>query len=392
MMGLRACHGEVVAVWSGRQIERTDGASTAASERLQAVVDRLLSKRRIAHAVVGLERGDGERWIVAGGVARPGEPMGADTPFFAASVTKRFIATLVLQACERGELALDDPIVTHLPAELTDGLHVLKGVDHTPAITVHHLLTHTSGLPDYWDKPRAGPSLYQQLVAGEDLSWSRADVVRMVREDLRPHFPPQDLSAPRQRARYSDTGFQLLIAILEAATGRSFAALLHDRIFDPVGMVHSWLPGRSQPVAGTGEPALLHHGRRPLDLPQLIASSNDLASTAGDLLRFQRALTRGELFAQPTTVRRFTERANLLRNMPPNRYGVGTWIFRVNRLIAPARQPTTLVGHAGATGTWLFAAPEHDVHLVGSVDQAKGARMPFRIMAQMLRAWHAASR
>ena len=85
---------------------------------------------------------------------------------------------------------------------------------------------------------------------------------------------------------------------------------------------------------------------------------------------------------------RFTERANLLRNAPPNRYGVGTWIFRVGRLLAPGSKPITLVGHAGATGTWLFSAPELDVHLAGSVDQAAGQRMPFRLMVQMLRAWH----
>jgi D-alanyl-D-alanine carboxypeptidase len=365
----------------------TTGASVAVGGRLQALVDRTVSKRRIAHAVVGAAAGDGSgRWIVASGDARPGESMRPDTPFFIASVTKRFIATLVLQAHERGEARLDDPITAHLPAGLTDRLHVHRGIDHTAQITVHHLLTHTSGLADYFDKPKTGPGLYQQLAAGQDRSWSLDDVVGWVREDHRPHFPPQDLTARRQKARYSDTGFQLLIAIVEAATGGSFADLLHERIFSPLGMHHSWLPGRSKPLADAPEPALIHRGRRPLDLPQLIESSNDLVSTAADLLRFEQALVGGALFDQPDTVRRLTERTNLLRNMPPNRYGVGTWIFPVNRLVAPGRRPVTLVGHAGATGTWLFTCPELDVHLVGAVDQAKGQRMPFRIMLQMLRA------
>lgn len=356
-------------------------------ERLQALVDRTVDKRRIAHAVFGVAVGDEEAPpVVAAGEARPGEAMSPDTPFFVASVTKRFIATLVLQAHERGELTLDDPMTALLPAGLTAGLHVRKGVDHTPAITVHHLLTHTSGLPDYFDKPKNGPGLYEQLVRGEDRAWSRADVLRWVREDHQPHFPPQDLSAARQRARYSDTGFQLLIAVLEQVTGQSFADLLQERIFGPVGMAHSWLPGRSEPVSDTPEPALIHAGRRPMELPQLIESSNDLASTAGDLLRFQQALLRGDVFDQPTTVQRLTERANLLRNMPPNRYGVGTWIFRINRLVAPGHKPITLVGHAGVTGTWLFTCPELDIHLVGAVDQVRGRRMPFPIMLQMLRA------
>ena len=355
-------------------------------QRLQVLVDRTVRKRRIAHAVLGVAERDGAaQWIVAAGDARPGVPMRPDTPFFVASITKRFIATLVLQAHERGELSLDDPMTALLPGALTEGLHVLEGVDHTPSITVHHLLTHTSGLPDYFDTPAHGRSLYEQLVRGEDRAWSLDEALRWVREEHTPHFRPQDLSTSRQRAYYSDTGFQLLIAILEHVTGRSFADLLHERIFTPVGMAHSWLPGRSEPLAETPEPARIHAGTEALELPLLVESSNDLISTAGDLLRFQQALIAGELFDRPTTVELLTERANLLRNMLPNRYGVGTWIFRINRLVAPGFRPVTLIGHAGVTGTWLFTCPELDLHLVGAVDQAGGQRMPFRIMLQMLR-------
>ena len=363
------------------------GRSGTVHQRLQALVERTVDRRRLAHATIGVAEGDEtEQWIAAAGDARPGQPMRPDTPFFIASVTKRFIATLVLQAHERGELDLNGPITTLLPGELTEGLHVYRGVDHTPAITVRHLLTHTSGLPDYFDKPSSGTSLYKQLVQGKDRSWSLADVIDWVREDHRPHFPPQDMSAPRQKARYSDTGFQLVIAIIEQVTGRPFADLLRERIFEPVGMAHSWLPGRSDPSADTVEPALIHAGRRPLDVPKLIQSSNDLISTATDLLRFQQALVKGKVFDRPATVQLLTERANLLRNMPPNRYGIGTWVFRVNRLVSPGGKPVTLVGHAGVTGSWLFTCPELDMHLVGTVDQAAGKRMPFRIMVQMLRA------
>jgi D-alanyl-D-alanine carboxypeptidase len=82
-----------------------------------------------------------------------------------------------------------------------------------------------------------------------------------------------------------------------------------------------------------------------------------------------------------------TERANLLRNMIPNRYGLGTWIFRVGRLSGLRRQP--VVGHAGATGTWLFQCPELDLHLTGTIDQATfmARSAPFRLMAHMLRLW-----
>ena len=162
--------------------------------RLAALLDRTVSRRGIHHAIVAVAAGDGtRRWSgVAGAADAAGARLRPDTPFFVASVTKRFIATLVLQASERGELGLDDPIVDHLPRDVTDGLHVLEGVDHTPAITIRHLLSHTSGLPDYFDRPRTGgPSLYRQLAAGHDLAWTFDDMVRMVREEHTPHFPPR---------------------------------------------------------------------------------------------------------------------------------------------------------------------------------------------------------
>jgi D-alanyl-D-alanine carboxypeptidase len=361
--------------------------------RLSALLDRMVARRGIHHAMFAVSSGDGtRRWSGAAGAAdAEGTPLQPDTPFFIASITKRFIATLALQASERGELGLDDRIVGHLPSDVTAGLHVLKGVDHTPTITIRHLLSHTSGLPDYFDKPKGGgPSLFRELAAGRDVGWTFDDMVRMAREEHTPHFPPQDLAAPRQRARYSDTGFQLLIAILERATGRSFAELLTERILTPLGLEHTWLPGRSKPAADTSAPAQVCAKDRPLELPRMIESSNDLFSTTADLLVFQRALLGGDLFTDPATVDLLTERSNVLRNMIPNRYGLGTWIFRVNRLLGPGRRPVTLVGHAGVTGTWLYHCPELDLHLAGTIDQSTffARSAPFRLMSRILRIWH----
>ena len=376
---------------SGSHTSDGDRVPAALDGRLSALLERLVARPGIHHAQFSVVSGDGVcHWSGAAGAAGPdGTPLRSDTPFFIASVTKRFIATLVLQAHERGELDLDDPIAAHLPAAVTDRLHVVKGVDHTPSITVRHLLTHTSGLPDYWDKPRGGgASLYRQLADGHDRTWGLDEVVRMAREEHTPRFAPQDLTADRQRAHYSDTGFQLLIALVEEVGGRSFAALLGERILAPLGLDHTWLPGRSQPAGAVAAPSLLYARDEPRDLPQTLVASNDLFSTAGDLLRFQQALLAGELFERPGSVAVLTERANLLRNMVPIRYGAGTMIFRVGRLYGPGRRPVTLVGHSGVSGSWLFHCPELDVHLAGTIDQVKGARAPFRLMARLLRAWH----
>ncbi|WP_017568904.1 serine hydrolase domain-containing protein [Nocardiopsis halotolerans] len=357
--------------------------------QLTDLLRNLVARRDLHHANLAVISGDGRRrWSAAAGPAgADGHPPHPDTPFFIASVTKRFIITLVLQAHERGELELDAPITSYLPERVTAGLHVLGGTDHTPAITVRHLASHTSGLPDHFEKRRGGPSLYEHLTAGQDLSWTFEDTLRTTRERQRPHFEPQDLSATRQKARYSDTGFQLLIRIVETTTGRPFTDLLTARILDPLGLTRTWLPGHRPPDPTTATPSPLYTRQRRVELSSLIESSNDLFSTPGDLVAFQRALLDGALFDETRTAELLTERRNRLRNIPILRYGLGTMFFRVSRLMSPRHRPVTLVGHSGATGTWLFHCPEADLHVVGTVDQTRGQALPFRLMARCLDAW-----
>ncbi|MGC5031076.1 serine hydrolase domain-containing protein [Micromonospora sp. DT229] len=352
-------------------------------------MQKLSAKRGLHHVSLAVSSTDGQRhWAGGSGPIGSTEPeVRPEAPFFIASITKRFIITLVLQAHERGELDLDAPISTYLPASVTTGLHVRRGVDRTPQITVRHLASHTSGLPDFFEKRRGAPSLYRQLRAGQDISWTFDDVLGITRDQQRPHFDPQDLSAPRQRARYSDTGFQLLIRILESVTGRAFPDLLADRITGPLGLTGTWHPAAAPADPALPAPLPLHVRRRRVDLAKVIASADDLFSTTGDLLAFERALVAGEPFADPTTRHLLTERRNRLRNAPVLHYGLGTMFFTVNRLMSPLPRPVTLVGHSGSTGTWLFTCPELDLHLAGTVDQTEARSLPFRIMAACLRIW-----
>jgi len=357
--------------------------------RLTRTLEHVVARRRLHHASIAIASGNGEQhWSTAIGPAgATAPPLQHDTPFFIASITKRFLITLVLQAHERGEVALDVPITEYLPAEVTTGLHVLGGIDRTSAITVRHLASHTAGLPDHFEKRSDGPSLNERLVAGQDSSWTFEEMIRTTRELQRPHFEPQDLSAARQKARYSDTGYQLLIRILETVTGLSFAQLLTDRIIGPLALGHTWLPGHRPSDPATAAPLPLFTQHRSADLPSMISSSNDLFSTTEDLLTFQRALLRGDLFHDPSTGGLLTERRNRLRNIPVLRYGLGTMFFTVNRLMTARHRPVTLLGHSGATGTWLFHCPELDVHLAGTVDQTKGQAVPFILMARCLSIW-----
>lgn len=83
--------------------------------------------------------------LAAGRVGR--DPVEPEQPFYPASVGKTFTATIVAMLVEDGVLRFDDPISSSLSDEVLKGLHVYRGTDYTDEVRIHHLLTHTSGLP-----------------------------------------------------------------------------------------------------------------------------------------------------------------------------------------------------------------------------------------------------
>ncbi|RQD74742.1 MAG: class A beta-lactamase-related serine hydrolase, partial [Candidatus Syntrophonatronum acetioxidans] len=118
---------------------------------LQQHLHLLLAARHIHHAVAAVESMDGSfKWLGAEGIARPdGTPMTPETPFWIASITKLFTAAAILKLHEQGRLSIEQPMAACLPGNIIKGLHSFKGVDYTEKINLGHLLSHSSGLPDY---------------------------------------------------------------------------------------------------------------------------------------------------------------------------------------------------------------------------------------------------
>lgn len=133
-----------------------------------------------------------------------------DTHYRLASVTKQFTAAAILTLAEERKLSIDDPIRRWLPALPA----------YADAITIRQLLTHTSGLVDYEDL--IPPGRTEQI--------SDAGVLRLLETQSSTVFPPGT------QYRYSNGGYVLLGLIVEAASGRRFADLLHEAIFAPLGM------------------------------------------------------------------------------------------------------------------------------------------------------------
>ena len=181
-----------------------------------ASIDRLLSEAyppgepgaavRVAKAgVVLLEKGYGFADV---GRKLPATP---ENVFRLASVTKAFTGTAVLMLAERGAIALDDPVTKHLPSS-------------PPAwrdVTVRHLLSHTSGLPNYLDRPNS-------------MEWAAREYPVQQLIDSFKDWPA--VFAPGERSAYSNSNYVLLGAIIEKVSGVPFDRFVETSVFAPLGM------------------------------------------------------------------------------------------------------------------------------------------------------------
>lgn len=348
-----------------------------------------------SQAIMTIESGDSAfRWEGTRGTTASGNPVTGQTPFFIASIDKLYNATLAMMLVESGRLDLDKPQCAYLPEDITRRLHVHKGHDYTQEITVRHLLTHTTGLPDWLeDYPKGGDSLVEAVLKNGDRAISTEEIISHVRERLIPHFPPQNLAERRCQVRYSDTNFVLLSEILQMVTGLPLHELHQQMLHEPLGLHQTFFPGYSQPLDAS-EPMVLRANGEPLQIPLLIQSVNGIYGTSGDLIGFARKLMRGEVFQRPETLatmmgnfRRFgfpMDKGALRSPNWPIEYGIGMMRFRLPRYLTPFSPVPEVIGHTGSTGCWLFHCPALDLYLAGSVEDVAAGAFPFRTLPRML--------
>ncbi|MBK1786643.1 serine hydrolase domain-containing protein [Prauserella cavernicola] len=229
--------------------------------------------------------GTGERAVA--GVAALGTHRSPDASgrFRAASVTKPFVATVVLQLVAEGRIGLDDPVAEHLPGLLP----------YPEPITIRQLLGHTSGLPR--DIPP-----WNSLEEVDTGRWDRftpTELVRLATDGVPLLFGPgTDFS-------YSNTGYTVLGMLVERVTGRSLATELTRRIIAPLGLWDTALPS-AQPFllrpAARGYEYLYGEDAPPTDVTTYVMSrawaAGNLVSSARDLNRFFDALLDGRLLPE----------------------------------------------------------------------------------------------
>ncbi|WP_244204147.1 serine hydrolase domain-containing protein [Streptomyces africanus] len=270
---------------------------------------------------------DGRHTVEAGAgeaALGTGRPVPGGAHFRAASVTKSFVATTVLQLAAERRLSLRDTVEHWLP-----GLVQGHGNDGS-RITVRHLLQHTSGLYDYDTTELTGRTAQDF----ERHRFDHIDPARIVAAALRhaPDFPPADPDDPEPDWSYSNTGYLLLGALVEKVTGRPWAEEVEDRIIRRLGLRGTRVPGDDpylpQPYAHvyhrfTGSDGYTDTTVRTMAWADAAGS---LVSTSRDLDRFFTALLTGRLLppreraAMRTTVPANEEHQQFTPGM---RYGLG---------------------------------------------------------------------
>jgi CubicO group peptidase (beta-lactamase class C family) len=199
-------------------------------------------------------------------------------------VGKLFTAVTIAKLVEQGRLAYADPIGKWIPE--------YPNATAARTVTVAHLLTHSSGIADFFRNPE----------------WERADKAVLATLPLEAHFrffAADSLAfVPGSRSQYSNSGFLLLGIIAERAAKQPYASLFAETAFRPADMRDSWNPERATPRA-TGY--TWYGPMRTLDLSrERIASDEPAAgtpagggiSTIGDMTRFAAALLDGRLISR----------------------------------------------------------------------------------------------
>jgi len=203
-----------------------------------------------------------------------------ETPSDIGSVTKQFTAMAIMILAERNKLGYDDSVSKYVP-EFSSSAHFSK-------ITLRHLLTHTSGIPDYGDLGIDDSGLDQKgLIAA-----------LLKREEA--------LAKPGLKYRYSNPGYALLGIVVERVSGKRFGDFLGQEIFKPVGMSNTFVydshgKKNERKAIGYGPSGEVDDGD-----PTAIPGDGGIYSTVDDLFEWDRALYTEKLVPQSALVEAFS--------------------------------------------------------------------------------------
>ena len=244
----------------------------------------------------------------------PNEP---DTKFRLGSITKQFTATVILQLVEQGKLKLDGKLSDYLDAYRKDT---------GGKVTIHNLLTHTSGIPNY----TALPGFFQNV------SRNPFAVTEFIQK-----YASGDLEfEPGTKFNYSNSGYFLLGAIIEKVTGKPYEQVLKENIFDPAGMKNTGYDHYDQVInkraAGYIKTPKGYQNAPYLDMTIPYAAGS-LYSTVEDLYLWDQALNGDKILSAKSKAAMFT----------PNLSNYGYGFVMANATLGPKKLVVPTIQHGG---------------------------------------------
>jgi CubicO group peptidase (beta-lactamase class C family) len=258
-------------------------------------------------------------------------PNTPDTKFRLASITKQFTSMVIMQLVAEGKLGLDDKLTAHLPDYRKDT---------GDRVTIAQLLNHTSGIPSY----TSAPGFFQHESRDP---YTVPDFVKK--------FASGDLEfEPGTKFSYNNSGYFLLGAIIEKVTGKPYAQVLRERIFDPLGMKNSGydVSATVLPKRASGyQPSPQGYTNAPYLDMSLPYAAGSLYSTVEDLYLWDRALYLDTLLPAPRKQQLFTPGLG--------QYAYG-WVVKPLTLHDGKTVLATISHNGGINGfsTLLIRAPE----------------------------------
>ncbi len=334
--------------------------------RVKELAGRWTASDKIPAIAICAGRGDRSTGVHPFGRLRidsPESSLRADSIFLVASLTKPIVAMAILHLVEHGQLCLNDRVTSIIPE--------FKGPQRY-SVTVRHLLTHTSGLPD-------------QLPDNQELRAKQTPLSGFVEKTCQAKFS----FSPGRGVQYQSMGYLLLGEIIERVTGRSCGEFLRDEFFRPLAMHDTalgapddWYQGESPKIERVAEirvpddrsdPSWNWNSRY---WQTLGAAWGGLLTTAGDLGKYCRMMLthghyRGHQVISRASIHRATRnQLESLRDVPEDDRRCKPWGFGW-RLNWPAHSANFgdltsphAFGHWGATGTLMWMDPERDLWAV----------------------------
>ena len=210
------------------------------------------------------------------GIAQPDQEIDENTPFRLASVSKTFTALAIMKLYERGRVNLHDSVLHYLP-QLDESWR---------PITLHHLLSHRSGIPDYTNDLDINEILPNGITANSIINYFIQN--------------PELEFEPDSEGDYSNTGFVLLAEVVSAVSGLSFSEFMQMEIFRPLEMKESFI--WSEEVNPTPQTAMnLAQNHQIFGRNWHGTGSASQVSSLEDMTKFVLALMDGQLI-QPETL------------------------------------------------------------------------------------------